>query len=195
MNTKQFATLTDGQLINLFTEGSVDAMNELVNRHKSRIYTSIYAMVKDKYLAEDIFQDLFIKLIETIRAKKYNDENKFVFWAMRIAHNLCIDHFRKIKAGPVTISTDDAYLLDILNFSEPSAEEKIVKAQSCSKIMNLVSLLPEDQREVVMLRHFGNLKFKQISNILNCSVNTALGRMRYALTNLRKMNEEREPVL
>ena len=192
---KNLIALTDEQLIASFKEGNAYAMEVLVNRHKVRIYTSIYVLVKDKYLAEDIFQDLFIKVIETFRAGKYKEENKFVQWAMRIAHNLCVDHFRKIKTKPVIRTSEGADIFDVLNFAESSAEENIMKAQSNEKIMKLVCLLPEDQREIIILRHFADLKFREISNILNCSVNTALGRMRYALLNLRKLIEEKQIAL
>jgi len=192
---KSLITLTDEQLIGLFNEGNAYAMEVLVNRHKTRIYSSIYVLVKDKYLAEDIFQDLFIKIIETFRAGKYKEENKFVQWAMRIAHNLCVDHFRKVKAKPVIRTSDGADIFDVLNFAEPSAEDNIMKLQSNEKLMRLVCLLPEDQREIIILRHFADLKFREISNILNCSVNTALGRMRYALLNLRKLIEEKQVAL
>ena len=192
---KNLINLTDEQLIALFNAGNTYAMEVLINRHKVRIYTSIYLLVKDKYLAEDIFQDLFIKVIETFRAGKYKEENKFVQWAMRIAHNLCVDHFRKIKAKPVIRTSEGADIFDVLNFSEVSAEDKIIKMQSGDKIMKLVSLLPEDQREIIILRHFADLKFREISNILNCSVNTALGRMRYALMKLSKLIEEKQLAL
>ena len=192
---KSLITLTDEQLIASFKEGNAYAMGVLVSRHKVRIYTSIYVLVKDKYPAEDIFQDLFIKVIETFRAGKYKEENRFVQWAMRIAHNLCVDHFRKIKTKPVIRTSEGADIFDFLNFAEPSAEDNIMRAQSNEKIMNLICLLPEDQREIIILRHFADLKFREISNILNCSVNTALGRMRYALLNLRKLIEEKQIAL
>jgi RNA polymerase sigma factor (sigma-70 family) len=192
---KNLIALTDEQLIDLFNEGNATAMEVLVNRHKVRIFTSIYVLVKDKYLAEDIFQDLFIKVIETFRAGKYKEENKFVQWAMRIAHNICVDHFRKIKAKPVVKTSEGMDIFDVINFAESSAEDNIMKAQSSEQMMKLVCLLPEDQREVVILRHFADLKFREISKILNCSVNTALGRMRYALLNLRKLIEEKQVAL
>ena len=192
---KQLFTLTDQQLIQLFNEGEPSALEVLINRHKDRIFTSIYLLLKDKYLAEDIFQDLFIKIIETFRAGKYKEENKFTQWALRIAHNLCVDHFRKIKGKPVIRTNDGSDIFDVLNFAEPNAEDKIMKMQSNERVMKLVCLLPEDQQEIIILRHFADLKFREISKILNCSVNTALGRMRYALMNLRKMIEEKEIAL
>ncbi len=192
---KNLLSLTDEELITSFNEGNPNAMELLVNRHKVRIYTSIYVLVKDKYLAEDLFQDLFIKVIETFRAGKYKEENKFVQWAMRIAHNLCVDHFRKIKNKPVIKTSEGTDIFDVLNFAEPSAEDVIMKTQSSEQIMKLVCMLPEDQREIIILRHFADLKFREISKILNCSVNTALGRMRYALLNLRKLIEEKQVAL
>ena len=192
---KNLIALTDEQLIRLFNEGNTYAIEVLVNRHKDRIFTSIYLLVKDKYLAEDIFQDLFIKIIETFRAGKYKEENKFAQWAMRIGHNLCVDHFRKIKNKPVIKTSEGSDIFDVLNFSEPSAEDRMMKMQSRERIMKLVSQLPEDQREIIILRHFADLKFREISKILDCSVNTALGRMRYALLNLRKMIEEKQIAL
>ena len=192
---KHLIPLTDRQLIILYNDGDACAIEILVNRHKDRIFTSIYLLVKDRYLAEDIFQDLFIKIIETFRAGKYKEENKFAQWAMRIGHNLCVDHFRKIKTKPVIKTNEGIDIFDVLNFEEPNAEDKIMKLQSNERIMKLVCKLPEDQREVIILRHFADLKFREISKILNCSVNTALGRMRYALLNLRKLIEEKQVAL
>jgi RNA polymerase sigma factor (sigma-70 family) len=192
---KNLIALTDEQLIALFNEGNAYAMEVLINRHKVRIFTSIYILVKDKYLAEDIFQDLFIKVIETFRAGKYKEESKFLQWALRIAHNLCVDHFRKVKTKPVIRTSEGADIFDVLNFAEPTVEDNIMKTQSNESIMKLVCMLPEDQREVIILKHFAGLKFREISNILNCSVNTALGRMRYALLNLRKLIEEKQIAL
>lgn len=189
---KTLITLTDQQLIKLFTDGDVYAMEVLINRHKDRIFTSIYLLVKDKYLAEDLFQDLFIKIIETFRAAKYKEENKFAQWAMRIGHNLCVDHFRKIKVKRIVTTYDGSDIFDVLNFAEPGTENKMEKAQTSNRIMKLVSELPEEQKEIIILRHYADLKFREISKILGCSVNTALGRMRYALLNLRKIIEERQ---
>lgn len=192
---KTLFTLPDQQLVQLFCNGESKALDVLINRHKSRIFTSIYLLVKDKYLAEDIFQELFIKIIETLRAGKYKDENKFVVWAMRIAHNLCVDHFRKIKGKPVIKMSDGKDIFDVLNFSEETAEQKIITRESSGRIMKLVEQLPEEQREIIILRHFADLKFREISRLLDCSVNTALGRMRYALLNLRRIIEEQRVAL
>lgn len=192
---KNMITLTDQQLITLYIEGETYAMDILINRHKGRVYTSIYLLVKDKYLAEDIFQDLFIKIIDTFRAGKYKEEQKFAQWAMRIGHNLCVDHFRKIKIKPTIKTSDGTDIFNLLNFAEPGVDDKIMNRQSSETIMKLVCKLPEEQREIIILRHFADLKFREISNILDCSVNTALGRMRYALLNLRKLIEEKQIAL
>jgi len=192
---KSTNTLTDEQAIQQFLKGDTKAFELLIEKHKSKIFTSIYLLVKDKYLAEDIFQDLFIKIIETLRAGNYKEENKFLQWAMRIAHNLCIDHFRKIKSGPIIRTSDDKDIFDVLDFREMNAEQKIMKHQSESIVMKMVNMLPEEQREVIILRHFADMKFKEIAGILQCSVNTALGRMRYGLLNMRRIMQEKELAL
>ena len=192
---KSTTTLTDEQLVQLFIEGETRALDLLISRHKNRIFTSIYLLVKDKYLAEDIFQDLFIEVIENLRSNNYKEENKFLQWAMRIAHNLCVDHFRKLKKEPVIKTSDDRDIFEILDFKESNAEQNIMKAQSHSKVMQMVDLLPKEQQEVIILRHFADLRFKEIADLLQCSVNTALGRMRYGLINIRKMIEENHLVL
>jgi RNA polymerase sigma factor (sigma-70 family) len=178
---------TDNELINLFKNNDLHALEILVVRHKEKLYSSILFLVKDKHLAEDIFQDMFIKVIDTIRAGRYTDEGKFLPWAMRIAHNLCVDHFRKVKRTPTIKTKDDRDIFDVLNFSEEGADIKIMKSQSHHTVRKMLDFLPEDQREVIILRHFAELSFKEIATLTNCSINTALGRMRYGLINLRKM--------
>jgi RNA polymerase sigma-70 factor (ECF subfamily) len=192
---KIFFTLTDQELIQLFIDGECYALEVLINRHKTRLYTSIYLLVKDKYLAEDIFQDLFIKIIETLKAGKYKDENKFLYWAMRISHNLCVDHFRKVKGKPIIRTSDGNDIFDVIHFADINAEDNLMRTQTSERIKKLMYQLPEDQREIIILRHFANLKFQEISKILDCSVNTALGRMRYAILNLRKILEEKQIAL
>lgn len=192
---KKFFTLTDQELIQLFSDGECHALEVLINRHKTRLYTSIYLLVKDKYLAEDIFQDLFIKIIETLKAGKYKDENKFLYWAMRISHNLCVDHFRKVKGKPIIKTSDGNDIFDMIHFADTNAEDNLMKSQTSERIKKLMYQLPEDQREIIILRHFANLKFQEISKILDCSVNTALGRMRYAILNLRRILEEKQIAL
>ncbi|MBP6432785.1 MAG: sigma-70 family RNA polymerase sigma factor [Ferruginibacter sp.] len=187
--------LTDQQLIHLYVDGDADALSTLVMRYKEKIFTSIYLLVKDRYLAEDIFQEVFIKVIDTLRAGKYTDEGKFLPWAMRIAHNMCVDHFRKVKRTPTIKTSDDKDIFEVLNFFEPGADQKLMATQSHDRVRRLVDMLPEDQREVIILRHYADLSFKEISDLTNCSINTALGRMRYGLINLRKMMTEKQIAL
>ena len=190
------SNLTDQQLIQLFINGDASALEELINKHKDRIFTSIVILVKDKNLAEDIFQEVFIKIIDTLRSGSYTDEGKFLPWALRIAHNLCVDHFRKAKRTPVVYNKSEEYdMFENLNITEEGAEGRIMKSQSHEKIRQMLDLLPQDQREVIVLRHFANLSFKEIAEKTNCSINTALGRMRYGLINLRKMMEEHQVAL
>ncbi len=187
--------LTDQQLIQMYLGGDANAIATLVTRHKDKIYTSIYMMVKDKYLAEDIFQDVFIRIIDTIRGGRYNDEGKFLPWAIRIGHNMCVDHFRKVKRTPTIKTSDDRDIFEVLNFSEPGADQKLMNGQSHDRVRKMVDMLPEDQREVIILRHFADLSFKEIADLTNCSINTALGRMRYGLINLRKIMTEKQIAL
>jgi RNA polymerase sigma factor (sigma-70 family) len=193
---RSISNLTDQQLIQLFINGDASALEELINKHKDRIFTSIVILVKDKNLAEDIFQEVFIKIIDTLRSGSYTDEGKFLPWALRIAHNLCVDHFRKAKRTPVVYNKSEEYdMFENLNITEEGAEGRIMKSQSHEKIRQMLDLLPQDQREVIVLRHFANLSFKEIAEKTNCSINTALGRMRYGLINLRKMMEEHQVAL
>ncbi len=179
--------LSDHDLINSFNAGNVNAFEALVLRHKDKLYTSIFFLVKDKYLAEDIFQDVFIRIIDTIKSGRYTEEGKFLPWAMRIAHNLCVDYFRKVKRTPTIKNSDDQDIFEVLNFTEDSAEDKMMKKQSHSRVRDMLDQLPQDQREVIILRHYADMSFKEIADVTNCSINTALGRMRYGLINLRKM--------
>ena len=170
-------------------------METLVLRHKDKLYTSIFLLVKDKYLAEDLFQDMFIKVIDTFRNNRYTEEGKFLPWAMRIAHNLCVDHFRRVKRTPTIKTSDNHDIFEVLNFSNENAEEKMMKNQSYDRIRRMLDLLPEEQREVIVLRHYADLSFKEIASLTNCSINTALGRMRYGLINMRKMMTEKQIAL
>ncbi len=179
--------LTDHELIQSFVAGNTNALEALVLRHKDKLYTSILFLVKDKYLAEDIFQDVFIRVIDTTRSGRYTEEGKFLPWAMRIAHNLCVDHFRKVKRTPTIKTGDDQDIFEVLNFTEESAEDKMMKKQSHNRVKDMLDQLPEDQREVIILRHYADMSFKEIATLTGCSINTALGRMRYGLINLRKM--------
>ena len=192
---KNLSTLTDQQLVRSYMDGNANALSVLVERYKDKIFTSIYLLVKDKYLAEDLFQDVFIRIIDTLRGGRYTDEGKFLPWAMRIAHNLCVDHFRKVKRSPSIKTSDDHDIFEVLNFSEAGADQKIMANQSHDRVRKMVDMLPEDQREVIILRHYADLSFKEISELTNCSINTALGRMRYGLINLRKMMTEKQIAL
>jgi RNA polymerase sigma factor (sigma-70 family) len=183
---------TDQQLVHLYMKGKEVALTELINRHKSRIYTSIYLLVKDEYLAEDIFQDTFIKVIKTLKAGRYNEEGKFLPWVLRIGHNLVIDHFRKQKRAPVITNSDGFDIFDVLGIFDESIEDKMVKEQTYNDLKALIHLLPSEQKEVLIMRHYGELSFKEIADLTGVSINTALGRMRYALNNLRKMITEKE---
>jgi len=191
----QVTALNDQQLIASYLEGNERAFEELLNRHEQKIYTSIYLFVKEQSLAEDIFQEVFIKIIDTLRKGKYNHEGKFLQWAMRIAYNMCVDHFRRNKRRPQLSPTETFDIFDVLKSNDLNAEQSIIRSQTHEKIRQLVDLLPPEQREVVILRHYADMSFKEISNLTSVSINTALGRMRYALINIRKMVEEREIAL
>ncbi len=192
---KAISIKSDNELIHLFREGNLDALETLVLRHKDKLYTSILFLVKDKYLAEDIFQDCFIRVIDTMRGGRYTEEGKFLPWAMRIAHNLCVDHFRKMKRNPIIRNSEDKDIFEVLNFSEESAEDTMMKRQSYDRVRDMLDRLPEDQREVIILRHYADMSFKEIAATTNCSINTALGRMRYGLINLRKLMTQKQIAL
>ncbi len=191
----QVVLLSDQDLIDLYLTGDEKAFEILLERHKSKIYTAIYLFVKDQNLAEDIFQEVFIKIIDTIRKGKYNHEGKFVQWAMRIAYNLCVDYFRRAKRRPQVGSTEHFDIFNVLKLSDESVETTIMRSQTHEKIRSLVDMLPPEQREVVILRHYADMSFKDIASLTRVSINTALGRMRYALINIRRMIEEKEIVL
>src|SRR6476619_5375526 len=148
---------TDHELINLFFDGNLEALEALVLRHKDKLYTSILFLVKDKSLAEDIFQDVFIRIIDTMRSGRYNEEGKFLSWAMRIAHNLCVDHFRRVKRSPAIRTTDGQDVFEWIGYSEEGSDKKMMKNQSYDRVRRMLDLLPEEQKEVIVLRHYGNL--------------------------------------
>lgn len=180
---------TDQELIHIYLDGKETALAALLERYKSKIYTSIYMKVKDEYLAEDIFQETFIKVINTLKGGKYNDEGKFLPWVMRIAHNMIIDHFRKEKRAPNIVNTEGFDIFDVLDFSDENVESKMLREQRDIDLKKMIQKLPDDQKEVLIMRHFCDMSFKDIADITEVSINTALGRMRYALANLRKMIE------
>ncbi len=192
---RNFSYFTDTQLVHSFQEGNAYAFEALINRYKDKIFSSILFLVKDKYLAEDLFQETFIRVIDTIKGRRYNEEGKFLPWVSRIAHNLCVDHFRKVKRTPTIITGDDRDIFEVINIADESPEQKMIRSQSHDRLHNMLNLLPEEQREVIVLRHFGDMSFKEIATATDCSINTALGRMRYGLINLRKMMTERQIAL
>jgi len=187
-----FQSKSDQDLIHLYITGDEAGLVELIRRYQSKIYTSIYLLVKDEYLAEDIFQDTFIKVINTLKAGKYNEEGKFLPWVTRIAHNLVIDHFRREKRAPMINNGDDFDIFEVLGNYDESTEDRMVREQTHKDLKALIQLLPSEQKEVLIMRHFGDLSFKEIADITDVSINTALGRMRYALNNLRKMMQSKE---
>ena len=187
-----FQLQSDQDLIHLYVNGNEAGLVELLRRYQSKIYTSIYLLVKDEDLAEDIFQDTFIKVINTLKAKKYNEEGKFLPWVSRIAHNLVIDHFRREKRAPMINNGDDFDIFEVLGNYDESMEDRLVREQTHRDLKRLIQMLPSEQKEVLLMRHFGDMSFKDIAEITGVSINTALGRMRYALNNLRKMMQTKE---
>ena len=178
--------LTDSELLSIYIRGNEEGFEELLNRHKDRVYTSIYLVVKDRYTAEDILQEVFIKVIKTIQSGSYKEEGKFLPWVLRIAHNLSIDHFRREKRYPTIIMEDGSNVFNTLEFSETSVEDKHIKQDTCNLLKRYIKELPDAQREVLIMRHYMKMSFQEIAEVTNVSINTALGRMRYALINLRK---------
>jgi RNA polymerase sigma factor (sigma-70 family) len=185
--------ISDYELIMRFIKGEQSCFEHLINRHKNKVFAYISLYIRDQALAEDLFQDTFMKVIQSVRAGKYQDNGRFISWVMRIAHNLIIDHFRRIKQMN-TISNDD-YESDLFNskkFADSTVEDDMIKRQIQKDVRKMISQLPDDQREVVILRHYAGLSFKEIADITDVSINTALGRMRYALINMRKIIEEKK---
>ena len=188
----KYGSLSDQDLVQAYIKGDHSAIEVLINRHRSKVYTYILLTIKNQQLAEDLFQETFIKVIQSLRGGKYKDNGKFLSWVIRIAHNLIIDHFRKEKQMN-TLSNDDTEV-DLFNskkLSDNNIEELIIHSQIKSEVRVLINELPDDQKEVVLLRHYGGLSFKEIANQTDVSINTALGRMRYALINLRKLIQEK----
>ena len=186
---------SDQDLVQSFRHGNEAAITELVHRYQSNVYTSIYIMVKDKYVAEDLFQDTFLKIVNNIRNDKYSEQGKFLPWALRIAHNLCIDHFRRIKQQVKVTFADGTDFFSLLPLKEENIETKIIRQQSELSVQQIIDRLPEEQREVIVMRVYGEMSFKEIAEITGVSINTALGRMRYALINLRRMINDYKMVL
>ena len=187
---KNMDNKTDQQLIHLYASGDENGLKMLIDRYKSKIYTSIYMRVKDEYVAEDIFQETFIKVINTIKSGGYNEEGKFLPWVIRIAYNMVIDYFRKEKRSPTVITGDGYDIFEVMDFADDDMERKMVRNQVDVDLKKLIQLLPDDQKEVLIMRHFCDMSFKDIAEVSEVSINTALGRMRYALSNLRRLIEE-----
>ena len=187
--------ISDQELIGRYLAGHHPSLERLIRRHKNRVFAYILMIVKDKELSEDLFQDTFIKVINTIRSGAYKEEGKFIQWVMRIAHNLIIDHFRKAKRIPVVENSDDYNIFDRVRIPVESVEEVMITEQIHQDVKKLIDYLPKEQREVLVMRHYGDMSFKDIAEVTNVSINTALGRMRYALINLRKLVKENQLIL
>lgn len=191
----QYELLTDAALVSIYIKGDESALETLINRHKQKIYSFIYSKILDRDLAEDVFQDTFIKVIKTLKKGSYNEEGKFLPWVLRISHNLVIDHFRKNSRIPKFNNTDDFNIFSVLGDSALNAEKSIIKDQVENDVRRIIDELPEDQRQVIMMRMYRDMSFKEISEKTGVSINTALGRMRYALINMRKLIEKHNIIL
>jgi RNA polymerase sigma-70 factor (ECF subfamily) len=176
----------DGELIAQYRNGSTAAFDLLVDRYQSKVYTTIFLIVKDQEIAEDLLQDVFVKVVQTLNSDKYNEEGKFQPWLMRIAHNLAIDHFRKAKRYPTIVLEDGTNLLNSMRFAEDSIEDIRVKEETLEMVKKLIEELPDAQKQVLIMRHYLDMSFQEIADQTGVSINTALGRMRYALIHLRK---------
>lgn len=185
----------DAVLVSNYINGDESALSVLITRHKQRIYSFIYSKVFDRDVTEDVFQDTFIKVIRTLKRGKYNEEGKFLPWVMRIAHNLVIDHFRRNSRMPKFSNAGDFSIFSVLSDSSLNAEKTIIKDQVESDVRRIIEELPEDQKQVLLMRMYQDMSFKEISELTGVSINTALGRMRYALINLRKVIEEHNIIL
>ncbi len=182
---------SDNDLVKFYMNGDESALAVLLEKHQRKIFSYILVRVKDRYLAEDIFQDTFFKVIDSLREGNYREEGKFLPWVIMIAHNLCMDHFRRMKRAPNIVDADGKDIFNFMKFADESHEDNIVKQQTSKQIKDLINQLPEEQKEVLVLRHYAELSFKEIADMTNTNINTALGRMRYALLNLRKMIGEK----
>ena len=195
MHSNQSSQHTDAQLVSSYLDGSEYALEQLINRHQLQIFNFINSKINDRDTSEDLFQDTFIKVIRTLKSGAYNEEGKFLPWVMRIAHNLVIDHFRKSNRIPKFESSDDFDIFQFISDGSVNAEDAMVTDQIVNDLQKLILELPEDQREVLMMRVYREMSFKEIADSTGVSINTALGRMRYAIINLRKLIEENQIVL
>lgn len=188
--------ISDKILIERYLQGNQTSLEKLIIRHKNKVFAYILMIVKDKELADDLFQDTFIKVINTVKAGSYKEEGKFIQWVMRIAHNLIIDHFRKSKRIPVIDNNNDEFdIFDTISLTDASVEEQMVTDQIHEDVRKLIEYLPPEQKEVLFMRHYSDMSFKDIAEQTDVSINTALGRMRYALINLRKLIAEKKVIL
>ena len=187
--------LPDAVLVKNYVSGDESALASLIERHQSKIYGFIYSKVNDRDLSDDIFQDTFIKVIKTLKTKSYNEEGKFLPWVMRIAHNLVVDHFRKAKKMPFQRETEEYSIFNYMTDNAPTIESQMITEQVEVDLTRLLDELPDDQKEVLVMRMYQDLSFKEIAELTGVSINTALGRMRYALLNLRKIIEKNQIIL
>ena len=195
MHKTNSLNFTDAHLVSHYLNGDEKCLEILINNHKSKIYNFIFSKVMDRDIAEDIFQETFIKVIKTLKNGVYNEEGKFLSWVMRISHNLIIDHFRKFNRMPKFEASDDYDVFQFITDNSPNVESNLIKDQVVNDLQNLITELPEDQKEVLNMRLYKDMSFKEIAEITGVSINTALGRMRYAIINLRKMIEDNQILL
>lgn len=187
--------LPDASLVKEYVAGNEDALAKLIKRHESKIYGFIYSKIPDRDITNDIFQDTFIKVIKTLKSNSYNEEGKFLPWVMRISHNLVVDHYRKTKKMPMFRETEEFSIFSIMSDDSLTIENKIISEQVEMDLKKLIEELPADQKEVLAMRMYQDMSFKEISESTGVSINTALGRMRYALMNLRKVIDKHQIVL
>ena len=187
--------LPDALLVKKYVDGDENALTVLINRHQSKIFGFIYSKISDRDISNDIFQDTFIKVIKTLKSKSYNEEGKFLPWVMRIAHNLIIDHFRRNKKMPMFRETEEFSIFSVMSDNSLTIENKIIQEQVEIDLRKLIEELPADQKEVLMMRMYQDMSFKEISELTGVSINTALGRMRYALMNMRKVIDKHQIIL
>lgn len=185
----------DALLVKNYVAGDENALTILINRHQSKIYGFIYSKLSDRDISDDIFQDTFIKVIKTLKSNSYNEEGKFLPWVMRISHNLIIDHYRRNKKMPMYRETEEFSIFSIMSDNMPNIESQLITTQVENDLRKLIEELPAEQKEVLMMRMYQDLSFKEISETTGVSINTALGRMRYAIMNLRKVIDKHQIIL